>query len=74
MLAKLRGIDLPVVDRTGIAGTFDIELKSGPSLARGGDTAGLLSLLPAQLGLKLAVAKAPCDIIVIDHSEKPSEN
>jgi uncharacterized protein (TIGR03435 family) len=74
MLAQLRGIDLPLVDRTGIAGNFDIVLKSGPSLAREGDTAGLFALLPAQLGLKLVAAKAPIEVIVIDHSEKPSEN
>ena len=74
MLAQLRGIELPVVDRTGIVGNFDIVLKSGPSLAREGDTAGLFALIPAQLGLKLVSAKAPIEVIVIDHTEKPSEN
>ena len=74
MLAQLRGIDLPVVDHTGIAGNFDIVLKSGASLTREGDVAGLFALLPAQLGLKLVATKAPIDVIVIDHSEKPSEN
>ncbi len=74
MLSQLRGIDLPVVDRTGITGNFDIVLKSAPSLAREGDTAGLFALIPAQLGLKLISAKAPLEVIVIDHAEKPSEN
>lgn len=74
MLAQLRGIELPVVDHTGIAGNFDIVLKSGPSLTREGDVAGLFALLPAQLGLKLVAAKAPFEIVVIDHSERPSEN
>jgi len=74
MLAQLRGVDLPVVDRTGIHGNFDVVLKSGPSLAREGDAAGLFALLPAQLGLKLAAAKAPMEVLVIDHAEKPSEN
>jgi len=74
MLAQLRGIELPVVDRTGITGNFDIVLKSGPSLTREGDVAGLFALLPAQLGLKLVAAKAPIEVIVIDHSERPSEN
>jgi uncharacterized protein (TIGR03435 family) len=74
MLAQLRGIDLPVVDRTGIPGNFDIVLKSAPSLVREGDTAGLFALLPAQLGLKLVGAKAPIEVIVIDHWERPSAN
>jgi uncharacterized protein (TIGR03435 family) len=74
MLSQLRGIELPVVDHTGIAGNFNILLKSGPSLAREGDTAGLFALLPAQLGLKLVPAKAPFEVIVIDHAEKPSQN
>lgn len=74
MLSQLRGVELPVVDRTAITGNFDLVLKSGPSLAREGDTAGLLALLPAQLGLKLVSAKAPFAVFVIDRAEKPSEN
>jgi uncharacterized protein (TIGR03435 family) len=74
MLAQLRGIELPVVDRTGITGNFDIVLKSAPSLAREGDTAGLFAIIPEQLGLKLVAAKAPIEVIVIDHAERPSEN
>jgi uncharacterized protein (TIGR03435 family) len=27
-----------------------------------------------QLGLKLELVKAPVDVVVIDHLEKPSEN
>jgi len=74
MFAKLRGIDLPVVDRTGIAGSFDIVLKSAPAAARDGDTAALFALVQEQLGLKLVSAKAPFDIVIIDHVEKPSGN
>src|SRR5262249_7034379 len=33
MLTQLRGIELPVVDRTGVTGTFDIALKSAPAMA-----------------------------------------
>jgi uncharacterized protein (TIGR03435 family) len=74
MLAQLRAIDLPVVDRTGIAGTFDIVLKSAPSVNREGDSAALFAIIQEQLGLKLVAAKAPIEVVVIDHSEKPSEN
>ena len=74
MLTQLRGIDLPVVDRTGIMGTFDIVLKSAPSAAREADSAALFTIIQEQLGLKLAPAKAPMEVWVIDHAEKPSEN
>jgi uncharacterized protein (TIGR03435 family) len=74
MLTQLRGIDLPVVDRTGIAGTFDVVLKSAPSATRDGDSAALFAIIQDQLGLRLAPAKAPIEVMVIDHAEKPSEN
>ena len=74
MLTQLRGIDLPVVDRTGITGTFDIVLKSAPSAAREADSGALFAIIQEQLGLKLAPAKAPIEVVVIDHAEKPSQN
>jgi uncharacterized protein (TIGR03435 family) len=74
MLSMLRGIELPVVDRTGIAGNFDIELKSAPRATREADTGALLAILQEQTGLKLVSSKAPFEVIVLDHAEKPSEN
>jgi uncharacterized protein (TIGR03435 family) len=74
MLAQLRGIDMPVIDRTGIAGTFDIVLKSAPSAIREGDGAALFAIIQSQLGLKLLSAKAPMDVVVVDRAAKPAEN
>jgi uncharacterized protein (TIGR03435 family) len=74
MFAKLQGIDLPVVDRTGIAGTYDIVLKGAPAAAREADTAALFTIVHEQLGLKLTSAKAPFEVVIIDHAERPSEN
>jgi uncharacterized protein (TIGR03435 family) len=74
MLSQLRGIDLPIVDRSGITGYYDIVLKSAPAAAREGDTAALFNILQQQTGLKLSLGKAPFEVIVIDHSERPSEN
>jgi uncharacterized protein (TIGR03435 family) len=71
---QLRGVDLPVVDHTGITGTFDIELKSAPAATRDANTAALFDIIQDQLGLKLKSAKAPIEILVIDHAEKPSRN
>jgi uncharacterized protein (TIGR03435 family) len=73
-LSQLNGIDLPVVDRTGIPGSFDILLKSAPRAARDGDSATLFALIQEQLGLRLVAAKAPFDVIVIDRVERPSGN
>jgi len=74
MFGQLRGIELPVVDRTGIEGTYDIILKSAPAAAREADTGQLLAIVQEQLGLKLSSARAPFEVIVLDHAEKPSEN
>jgi uncharacterized protein (TIGR03435 family) len=74
MLSQLRGIELPVIDKTGIPGTFDLALKSAPAAAREGDRAELMALLQGQLGLRLVGAKAPFEVVVIDRVAKPSEN
>jgi uncharacterized protein (TIGR03435 family) len=74
MLSQLRGIELPVVDRTGIAGTFDIALRGAPAAARDADSATLFAIVEEQLGLKLVSAKEPFDVVTIDHAEKPAGN
>jgi uncharacterized protein (TIGR03435 family) len=35
---------------------------------------GLFSAIQEQLGLKLESTKAPVDVIVVDHIERPSPN
>lgn len=74
MLMQLRGIDLPIVDHTGIPGRYDLMLKSAPSATREADTSLLFALIQDQLGLRLVSGKAPMDVLVIDHAGKPSEN
>jgi uncharacterized protein (TIGR03435 family) len=67
-----------VVDETGLAGSFDIELEWLPDTdsSPGGDaSAGAVSIFTAvqeQLGLKLEPHEGPVDVIVIDHAEKPT--
>jgi len=81
-------LDKPVVDQTGIAGSFDFELKWTPDesqfrgmgirvpLPTDGTTAlpGLFTAIQEQLGLKLEARKIPAEVLVIDHVERPSEN
>ena len=76
--------DRPVVDQTGLTGTFDFELAwSGDktfSGGRGGMTSetssapDLFTAIQEQLGLRLELKKVPVKILVIDHAEKPADN
>lgn len=77
--------DRPVLDRTELRGVYDVKLDWAPE---SDDAAGdkiddsvvsslppLPSALEQQLGLKLAPAKAPIQIFIVDHAEKaPTEN
>ena len=81
-------LDRPVVDKTGLTDRFNFELKWTPDetqFASMGarvppptDTPnappGLFTAIQEEIGLKLDATKAPVDVIVIDHIEKPSEN
>lgn len=73
-LSLLRGIELPVVDQTHMDGVFDITLKSAASAMLRPDGPSLFTLLEEQLGLRLVSAKAPMEMLVIEHVNRPSEN
>lgn len=65
-----------VVDRSGLNGNYDIDLKWTPDDQQGTPDAGptLFTALEEQLGLKLVPAKGPVETLVIDHVERPTEN
>ena len=66
-----------VLDRTGFGGQYDFRLVAIPQYrARGGSDPGDIDPLSAvgELGLKLVPQKAPVDVIVVDHVERPSAN
>ncbi|HEV2645601.1 MAG TPA: TIGR03435 family protein [Acidobacteriaceae bacterium] len=73
-------LDRPVVDHTGLTGTYDMNLQftredqTALGMAELPENAApnLLTALNQQLGLKLAVEKTAVDVIVIDHAEPPS--
>jgi len=72
-------LDRIVVDRTGLRNTFDIKLTWSPEPDSGDksgdvDGASIFTAVQEQLGLKLEAAKAPVDILVVDHVERASEN
>ena len=68
-------LDRPVVDMTGISGTWDLKLQwTGKGKI---DTDGGLTIFDAvtkQLGLKLEQRKVPLPGLVIDHIERLTEN
>lgn len=77
----LVGLGRPVVDKTGIAGRFDIHLEyatdvsAGTAQARGTES-GAPSIFTAvrdQLGLTLTPEKGFVEVLVVDSVERPSE-
>jgi uncharacterized protein (TIGR03435 family) len=73
-LTELRGIDFPVIDRTGIPGVYDITLKGAASALIDPNGPSLLTLIQEQLGLKLVSAKDSLEVVVVDHAEEPTAN
>lgn len=74
---RLQGVlGRPVVDRTGLTGAFDVDLRYRP------DTQApvpdsyppLTAALEEQLGLKLESGKETIDVLVIDDAQPPTPN
>ena len=68
----------PVIDKTGLTGNYDLTLQWTPddSPASTDDNAppSIYTAVQEQLGLKLQPAKAPVEVLVVDHAAMPSEN
>jgi uncharacterized protein (TIGR03435 family) len=81
-------LDRPVLDKTGLAGSYDFTLKWTPDEAQFSAMGihvppptdnpnappELFIAIQEQLGLKLEPQKIPAEVLVIDHVERPSEN
>ncbi len=77
-------IDRPVLDKTGLEGTYDFVIEFTPQFNRpqppgatfqpdpNGPT--FQEALKQQLGLKLESQTGPTEAFVLDHVEQPSEN
>ena len=65
----------PVIDRSGMAGEYDIDLTFAPDPALStGDAVSLFTAIQKQLGLKLEATSGPVDVLVIDSAEQPGPN
>ena len=81
-------LDKPVVNQTELTGKYDFTLswtpddsqfsgmgaKIPPPTDNANAPPNLYTAMQEQIGLKLDATKAPADVMVIDHVEKPSEN
>jgi uncharacterized protein (TIGR03435 family) len=63
----------PVVDRTGLSGTYGITLDFSREDADH-DRPSIFTAVQEQLGLKLDSGNAPVEVLVIDSVQKPSAN
>ncbi len=81
-------LDRPVLNQTGLTGRFDFTLlwtpddsqfagmgaKIPPPTDAANAPPNLYTAIQEQIGLKLDATKAPADVMVIDHVEKPTAN
>lgn len=66
---------LPVIDKTGIQGSYDIKLEFAPELSADSSLPSIFTALEETLGLKLESQKVPVEMLAIDHVERvPTEN
>jgi uncharacterized protein (TIGR03435 family) len=71
-----------VIDKTGIAGLFDVNVELPPlqpeagvsDLSALGSDVSVFTVLREQLGLTLESGKGPVEYLVVDSVERPSEN
>jgi uncharacterized protein (TIGR03435 family) len=62
-----------VVDRTGLEGGYEIDLEWSPGQVAT-DLPSIFTAVQEQLGLKLESTRAPVDVLVVDHVERPTED
>ena len=77
------GSDMPVIDKTGLAGRYDLDLDMEKIMAATGEDSGnrsISGLFQATvdamegIGLRLVRTEAPVEALVVDHAERPSRN
>jgi uncharacterized protein (TIGR03435 family) len=70
-----RVTSLPVADRTGIAGSYDIKLEFAPDIEQDSTLPSVFTTLRETLGLELKAQQIPMQVLVIDHIDRvPAAN
>ena len=70
-------LDRTVINKTGLTGRYDFQLRSTENGADVGATDAppdLFTAIQEQLGLKLQAAKGPVETLVVEHVEQPTAN
>jgi uncharacterized protein (TIGR03435 family) len=83
-LPSVERLGRPIVDKTGLTGTFDFTLEwmpepdnagaPGAAVAPESQTPSFMEAVNEELGLKLKPGKATLPVLVVDHVQRPSEN
>jgi uncharacterized protein (TIGR03435 family) len=64
----------PVIDKTGLEGSFDYRDPDANAALDNSDSESALMVFIPEVGLKLRSSKGPVETLVIEHAEKPSGN
>jgi uncharacterized protein (TIGR03435 family) len=68
----------PIVDKTGLAGRFDIDFRAapvnGPAPGPRAELPPIFTAVEDQLGLSLKAGRGPAEVLVIDRLEMPTGN
>jgi uncharacterized protein (TIGR03435 family) len=75
----VQSLGRPVLDRTSLTGTFDLDLTFTPDnpvidASNAPNAPSLITALREQLGLRLESTRAPMEVLVIDRVQQPTEN
>ena len=81
-LSSTRGVNQPVINRTGLEGQFDFKLailtgadtEEARKAAIGGGNLIVFADALKDVGLRLEPGKVPLDVITIEKAERPSDN
>ena len=64
------GLDRPVVNMTGLTGSYQFDVRWIPTVESGWIDPGLVTAVQEQLGLRLEKRMLPYDVLVVDHAER----
>jgi len=71
--AVTASLERVVIDKTGLTGKYDFDLEWSPDQTAT-DKPSIFTALREQLGLTIDSERAPVEVLVIDHIEKPTED
>jgi uncharacterized protein (TIGR03435 family) len=84
LLTTIVADHLTVQDRTGLPGTYEVELEWAPDVPAPADgspvsaadpnAVSIFTAVREQLGLRLVPARQQIDVLVVDSAERPTEN